>query len=459
MNPLLKNNVRDTLLHMAVPMLAGTFAMNAYNLTDAWFVSKLGLLAQTAIGFIFPVLMLFNCLAMGLGAGITSFISHTLGRGFHPKAARATTHAIVFMGGVAVLTSIFGWLWIDPVFQKLGADDETMVLIHHFMRAWYLGTPFMYLTSMGNGILIAAGDSKAAGRFMMFGTLLNLLLNPILIFGFLGFPALGIRGSAIATVVSQCVAALWMFALLDRKHHLLAKGAGILKGWAASIREVLRLGVPSVLSMLLMPISSAVITRLLSHFGKEPVAAIGVASRIEMFAFIIPMALGMTLMPFISLNYGAGRLDRVEEALTLSTRFALLYGALVTAIFFLSAPFLASLFSQDPRVVETLVAYVRIISFGYGMMEVHRYCGFVLTGLHQPHATMALNAIRVLALLVPLTILGAHWFGVRGVFFGRLIADLIAGSLGLYWAYRSCARLRHLAKLPKGPVEPLTFVE
>jgi putative MATE family efflux protein len=450
MNDLLHNRVRRTLFDLAVPMLAGTFAMNAYNLTDAWFVSKLGLLPQTAIGFIFPVVMLFNCLAMGLGTGVTSHVSHTLGRGLHTRAAQATTHAIALMVGIAVVVSTLGFLFIDAVFQKLGADARTLPLIHDFMRIWYLGAPFMYLGSMVNGILIAAGDSRAAGRFMMFSTILNLALNPLLIFGYAGFPEMGIRGSATATIISQTITALWMVYWLGKKHRLVATGPKVFAGWSASTRAMLRLGIPSVLSMLLMPISSAVITNLLSGFGNEAVAASGVAARIEMFAFIIPMALGMTLMPFISLNYGAGRLDRVREALTLSTRFALLYGAFIAVVFFLGAPFMASLFSRDARVVETLVSYIRIISFGYGMMETHRYCGFVLTGLQRPTTSMMLNAIRILVLLIPLAILGAHWYGVEGVFVGRLVTDLLAGSIGLYWAYHSCDKLRRVAARSAG---------
>ena len=459
MSRLLQNSVRRTLFEMAVPMLAGTFALNAYNLTDAWFVSKLGLLPQTAIGFIFPVVMLFNCLAMGIGAGITSFVSHTLGRGLHAKAAHSVTHAVALVAGIAAVAAALGLIWIDAVFRKLGADGQTLPLIHDFMRIWYLGSAFMYLSSMGNGILIAAGDSKAAGRFMMLGAMVNLALNPLLIFGLAGLPAMGIRGSAAATVLSQTATVAWMFYWLHKRHRLVGAGPGIFDGWTASVRSMLRLGVPSVLSMLLMPISAAVVTQLLSGFGIEAVAAAGVASRLEMFAFIIPMALGMTMMPFTSLNYGAGRLDRVREALGLSTRFALLYGGFIAAAFFVAAPFMASLFSRDPKVVETLVAYIRISSFGYGMMEVHRYCGFVLTGLHMPASAMTLNAVRVLAFLIPFVILGARWYGVRGLFFGRLSADLLAGSVGLYWAYRSCDKLGGLAKLPKARVEPIVFLE
>jgi Na+-driven multidrug efflux pump len=194
-----------------------------------------------------------------------------------------------------------------------------------------------------------------------------------------------------------------------------------------------------MLSMALMPVSAAVITRLLGSFGNAAVAAAGAAARLEMLAFVVPMALGISLTPFISQNFGAGRHDRIREAMVVGTRFALLYGAVVAVVFFVAAPGLARIFSQDAEVVRTLVAYIRIISFGYGMMEVHRYCGFALTGLHKPAQTTVLNAIRVLLLLIPLSCLGAYLYGVRGVFVGRLVADLAVGSIGMAWVRRTLA--------------------
>ncbi|HNV72539.1 MAG TPA: hypothetical protein PKO06_22710, partial [Candidatus Ozemobacteraceae bacterium] len=100
------------------------------------------------------------------------------------------------------------------------------------------------------------------------------------------------------------------------------------------------------------------------------------------------------------------------------------------------APAIAWVFTSDPKVSEVLISYIRIISFGYGMMEVHRYCGFILNGVHQPASATTLNVIRVLVLLVPLSFLGAHLWGIRGVFAARLITDLTVGSIGLYWVTR-----------------------
>ena len=434
---LVNRSVVRTLCSMAVPMLAGTFAMNAYNLTDTWFVSRLGTTALAAMGFTFPIVMLLTFIAGGIGMGVTTLVSHAIGRHDHDDAARLVTHCVLLTLGVAALVAVAGYLTITPVFAQLGADAETLPLVGQYMRIWYFGAAFTALPMLGNGILISAGDSKAASRLMILGTVLNVILDPIMIFGYLGCPAMGIAGAALATVIAKGVAAAWLFKLLYSKYRLLVFRSCRLADYLASARRIMRFAIPGVLSMVLMPISATVITKLLGGFGKEAVAAAGAAGRIEMFAFVVPMALGISLTPFVSQNFGADRVDRVREAYRVATLFALSYGALIAVLFYVCAPWMASAFSADPKVVTIFVSYVRIISFGYGMMEVHRYCGFVLTGLHKPASATMLNAVRVLVLLIPLAYLGAYLWGVTGIFCGRLATDLAVGSIGLAWVSRT----------------------
>ncbi len=305
------------------------------------------------------------------------------------------------------------------------------------MRVWYLGAVVMSLPMVGHGILISAGDSRSVSRLIVLGTVLNVVLDPIMIFGYLGCPAMGIRGAALATVISRGVSTAWLVHLLVRKHRLLAWARWRARELTDSLRSITRFAVPSIVSMVLMPISATVITRLLSGFRNEAVAATGAAGRIEMFAFMVPMALGISLTPFVSQNFGAGRMDRIRQARKIATLFALAYGGVIAVAFYLAAPLLAAAFTDDPRVTETLMSYIRIISFGYGMMEVHRYCGFFLTGMHKPVSATIPNGVRVLVLLIPLSCLGAHLWGVLGVFGGRLATDIIVGAIGIAWVSRA----------------------
>jgi putative MATE family efflux protein len=449
---LVEKGVRRTLLSMAVPMLAGTFAMNAYNLTDTWFVSRLGTLPLAAMGFTFPVVMLLSCVAGGLGTGVTTLMSHALGRRDTPAAATITSIGLLLVLGVAAVLAAAGYLGIDLVFAALGADADVLPLVRQYMRIWYLGAAFMAVPMLGNGLLISAGDSRTAGRFMMLGPLLNVILDPIMIFGWFGFPALGVAGAALATVVGQGASTAWLLLLLRKKHGLLVARRWGLRAYQTTIRNILRLGVPSILSMILMPVSTAVITWILSRMGNAAVAAVGAAQRLEMFAFVIPMALGISLTPFVSQNLGAERLDRIRRSITLSSRFAVGYGLGVALTFFLLAEPLAAVFTRDAQVSAIMVQYIRIVSFGYGLMEVHRYSGFVLTGLQKPVSSALLNGLRILGLLLPLSYLGAQFWGVRGVFWARLITDVIMGCLGLIWVRRVCAdRQQHRALLMQRP--------
>ncbi len=438
---LVSGGVTRTLFKMAFPMLAGTFAMSAYNLTDTWFVSRLGTLPLAAMGFTFPVVMLLTCVAGGLGSGVTTLVSHAVGRGAHEEAARVTSHGLALTVVVSLLMSIGGWFSIDFIFRRLGADAAVRPLVGAYMRTWYFGSLFMALPMVGNGLLISMGDSRTASRFMMLGTLLNLVFDPIMIFGYLGFPALGMRGAALATVIAQGISTAWLLYLLIFKHRLLVFRRWKFSDYLVSLRRIAEFGIPSMLSMILMPISSVVITRLLGECGNEAVAAASAAGRLEMLAFIIPMALGISMTPFVSQNFGAGRLDRIREALRMSTGFALIYGAGMAVLFFIAAHQLAALFSHDAGVTENLVNYIRIISFGYGMMEVHRYCTFMMTGLHRPLQATGLNALRVMVFLIPLSWVGARLGGVQGVFWGRLVTDLTVGSIGMIWVHQLMRRL------------------
>ncbi|MBU1108976.1 MAG: MATE family efflux transporter [Candidatus Riflebacteria bacterium] len=436
MPQLTHGSVKRTLFRMAFPMLAGTIAMSAYNLADTWYVSMLGTVPLAAMGFTFPVVMLLTFVAGSIGTGVTTLSSHAIGKGDHETASRIVTHGVLFTMMVAVSMAIVGYNSIDIVFTRLGADALTLPLIGDYMRTWYLGALSMALPMMGNGILIASGDSKGASRFMVLGMAINVILDPIMIFGWFGFPALGIMGAALATIISQAISTTWLLYLLSVKHRLLKLSLGSLPLFLQSCRSILGFAIPSGLSMMLMPISAAVITALLSRYGHEAVAASGAASRIEMFAFVIPMALGISMTPFISQNMGAGRIDRIREGKNIATTFAIMYGGFIAVVFYLAAPFMAGIFTDDHEVSRILISYVRIISFGYGMMEVHRYCGFVMIGMHKPASATLLNVLRVLILLIPLSYAGAHYYGIKGIFAGRLITDLTVGTVGLIWVTR-----------------------
>lgn len=436
LSKLVNKSVSRTIVHMAVPMLAGTFAINMYNLTNAWFVSRLGTEALAAISFTFPVVLLLMFLTKGLGSGAMTLIAHAIGAKRREKAAELTTHALILAVIYAAIVTILGILTTVPVFSWLGASGMVLDMAASYMKIWYAGGIVMVLQIVSSDIIISTGSMKSVSFLMVGSTVMNVFLDMGFIFGMFGLPKMGIVGAALATILSQATALAAALYILIRRMGLISTAVPDIPALMQSWGRILKFSIPGAIGMILTPISSAVVTWLVSAYGNAAVAAMGVAVRIESFAFMIPMTVGMSLIPFAAQNYGAGRLDRIGTARKGTMTFAVLYGVLIGLLFFLFADAMASVFSEEQAVKEVLRSYIHITCMGYGMLEVHRYAGFMLTGTQEPLQATALNIIRVIVLLIPLSLTGSYLFGLQGVFGGRFATDLLAGSIGIFWSGR-----------------------
>jgi putative MATE family efflux protein len=431
---LVDKSIPRTIIGMAIPMLAGTFAMTMYQLTNAWFVSRLGTEALAAISFTFPVVMFLMLLIRGLGSGAIPLVAHAIGERDHKKAAMFATHALILGIPFAIVISALGIVTITPLFSRLGASGEVLNLTARYMKIWYSGAVIVVLQMVITDIIISTGNTKAVSLILVSSTFLNALLDMVLIFGMFAMPKMGIAGAALATILSHTAALAVAFHILVRRLKLIdmrvSTTASLLDSWG----KFLRFGIPGSLGQVINPIASAVITKLAAGYGTAAVAAMGVAGRIEMFSLMIPMTVGIPLVPFIAQNYGARRVDRIRKARKGTMIFAALYGIFIALLLIIFARPMARLFSAETAVIDILCTYIYITSVGYGIAEVHRYAGFTMIGTHKPFRASALNILRVVVLLIPLTVMGSHFFKLEGIFWGRLTTDLLTGLIGIWWS-------------------------
>jgi Na+-driven multidrug efflux pump len=293
-------------------------------------------------------------------------------------------------------------------------------------------TGLAFLSMSANSILRAAGDAKWPSFVMVFGAVANCILDPILIFGFLGSKPLGIQGASIATTLTRILTLFLSLYVLHRRYGLVARPHLRIRELVDSWRHVLHIAAPSFVSNMLMPVSMFVLTGLVGRHGEAAVAAFGAGGRVEMFAYLCPMALGISLVPLVGQNYGAGRFDRVEDCRQWSERLALGWGAVIAVVFFLAAPWIAPWFSRGaPEVERYLTLYLRIMPFGYGLREVLRYITIFLNATSRPLASLTLNAIFLIGFNVPFAMLGGHLYGVAGIFGGIMVGSNVAGLLAL----------------------------
>ncbi|MDD4537443.1 MAG: MATE family efflux transporter [Lentisphaeria bacterium] len=433
--------VGTTMLKTACAMLAGTLAMSGYNIADTFFVGQLGGEAPlAAMGFTFPVVMLVGCIFHGTGGGIMATMAHALGRNDSKQAALLVSSGMLLVSIIAVLLAAIGIASANWLFAAFGAEGETLVQVRRYMDVWYFGCFTAGLSMEGNKALIAAGKPKSASSMTILGMLVNIVLDPLFIFGFGPVPGMGIRGAAIATVLSQMVSAMVIIVIL-RQAELLHFRRIALPRLFEAWRTIIRYAIPGILGMLLFPIGNAVTTRITASFGDTAVAAVSAASRLEMVAFVFPMAVGITLMPMIAQNYGAKLYSRVRQCLRFAIGAAAFFLIAMGAVFIIFAPKIVVFFTPEQSVQEIMITYLRIIPYGLFMVEIFRFAGFAFTGCGRPNTDAWLKAMRIVGLHIPLSLLAMVLGSLPGLFLARLASDVLSGVIAVVVAWRFVHRL------------------
>lgn len=427
---LTKGPVSGHLVRLTVPMVWGIFAIISFQLVDTFYVSMLGTTKLAAMTFTFPVTYAVFTLFLGLSIATSSVIARQIGEGNEDKVKRIVTHALILAGISGIVLAVAGCALMNPIFMAMGADRETLPLIRSYMGVWFAGWFLTAIPMVGNAALRAGGDSLVPAVIMTVAAVVNIVLDPVLIFGLFGFPRLELQGAAIATVFANFCAMLAGLYVLHVRRKMICRDGLHLKHFKDSLKRLAYIALPVGLTGAIMPISNAVIIALLATYGADAVAAFGVVSRIEAFAFTVIMALATGMAPIIGQNWGAGQTDRVRETLKLSFTFAALWSLLSGLVFIVFAERLATLFSAGhaPDFVRITVLYFYIVALTYvpGNMVAGWSSAFNAMGM--PRRSFMMNVIKMIALQIPLAVLGSRLFGVPGIFASIAVTNVLTGA-------------------------------
>ncbi len=426
---LLEDPVASTIKKMTVPMIYGMVLLMTFNLVDTFFVGLLGTQPLAAISFTFPITFTVISLTIGLGIGTSAVIAKALGKGDKESAKNSGTAAIYLAAVVVAFISYIGYLFIDEIFLLLGASNEMLPLIHQYMDVWFVGSVFLIGPMIGNSILRASGDTKTPSIIMGSAGLINAILDPIFIFGFGPVPAMGIEGAAIATLISWVFGFSLVINIVARKRQLVHTHLIPLKELIASCRGILHIGLPAAGANMLTPIAAAVLTAIVANYGESAVAAFGVGSRIESISCLVVLALSMTLPPFISQNFGAGNMNRVEEGYKTSTKFVMLWQILIYGILILIAPYIADAFAKEKEVADIITLFIWILPLGYGLQGIIILTNSSFNALHKPMVALVLSIVRLFVCYVPAAYIGSLYFGLQGFFGGALLGNVVMASI------------------------------
>ncbi len=444
---LTEGDLTKHLWRLTLPMVWGIFAIISFQLVDTFYISLLGTQPLAAITFTFPITYIVFSLTLGMAIATSSVVSRQIGQGDMEVVKRIASHALVMALSFGLILAVLGLIFMDPIFKVMGADDTMMPIIRDYMVIWFAGSVFLTIPLVGNSAIRASGDSAIPAIIMTVAAVVNIILDPLLIFGLLGFPELGVKGAAIATVFANaCSMVAGLYVLYARKK--LITRESLLHRWhlfGDSAKRLAVIAIPAGLTSSIQPLTNAVIISLLAGYSAEAIAAFGVVTRIEAFAFTIIMALATGMAPIIGQNWGAQKFDRVNETLKRALLFASAWSLFVALLFMLCGKYIVAPFADEgaAEIISIAVLYFWIVAPSYIAGNLVAGWGSAFNAMGMPQRSFAMIVIKLVVLNIPLAIIGSHYFGITGIFTSIAITNLLTGVVFHILNMRVCHKNEH----------------
>jgi putative MATE family efflux protein len=431
---LTEGSIPRHILRMLGPFWIAIMAMMSAGIVDTIYLGRLSTEALAAVGFCFPIVFLGNSVNIGLGAGTLSAISRDLGKKKFEAARSHGASAILLSVVLMMVIASFGLLSMGFVLELMGAAPDIKPLSMSYLKFALPALIFMGAGMMCNNTLRASGEAILPSTIMISGAVLNIIIDPLLIFGIGPFPRLEVAGAALGTLISSIVTASYgLFLVLYYR-----KAVSFLDLTRARVRRALeiigRVGVPAMFSNVLVPIAAFIVTMIIARtLGTKEVAAFTLVGRVEMFSVSLLYALSACIGANTGQNGGAGYTDRVQQAFKFSYMICIIWGVFIGAILALFANVIPAVFSKDPEVLALAAPFFWIVPVtfaGYGLVFVS---AAGLNGLGRPSYGLYYTIIRSLVFYIAFIWIGAKYYGMTGAYVGIAAANILSGFIAYFY--------------------------
>ena len=428
-----EGSVGRHLLRLGSFITMGSLSMNFARLVEAVYLGWIGTEALAALGFAFPVTITLFAFAGGIGTGASSVIARSVGSGDGERAAVLVTHAQILVLVVGSVIGLLGFWYAEIVITALGATGEVREMAADYLTVYMLGFPLFMLSMVGSTLLRATGRAASPGIVMTTGSVLQMAFGPVLIFGWLGLPALGIAGAAWAYVLSRVFSVSIYLALLVRARMIRRS----MKGFWQSFAAIVHVGGPATASGLIQPVSMLIITRLLAAHGHEVVAGYNVAMRVETMVHMVLWGVSSSVGPFVGQNWGAGQFQRARRALSLSNRFCLAWGLVTFVVLFLGGDYFVRLIDDNETVGAVARMFFLIVPLSIGFMGVMQVASTCFNALGRPAPPLIIALLRTFVMYVPIAIVANWVWGYPGIFAATAVTNVVMGTIAWDWNRRT----------------------
>tara|TARA_E500000331_G_scaffold353361_1_gene403864 strand:+ start:704 stop:2059 length:1356 start_codon:yes stop_codon:yes gene_type:complete len=360
---LLTDNVPKLVRKLAVPAMVGTLFQTLYNIVDTFFAGKISPEALAALSKSFPIYFIIIATSIGVTVAGTSLIGNSIGENNKSKTINYFTHIIYFAIIISIFITLIGLIFSKKVFLLMGSTQEVTYLGLEYTNVIYAGAIIFILVVALNSLLHAEGDTKTYRNVLILSFLLNIILNPILIFGFLFIPALGVKGIGIATIIAQSISLIIILIKVLKNNIFKEINKDYLKPKFLFFRNIFFQSMPISISICGYALAAAIIFTYVGQTGEYAVAGYGVGTRIEQVVLLPILGINTAIISIISQNFGAKNFYRIRETYFTAIKYALIIMVISGIIVFISASIITSFFSSDPEVIEYGKRYLKISAF------------------------------------------------------------------------------------------------
>jgi len=427
-------------LDMGFPLMLSLLIQSLYNVVDSIFVARVSEKALTATSLAFPMQHLMIALSVGTAVGLNAVMARAAGAKDEKRACSVATTGFVICLAVSCLFTVIGFLFSGAIASSMTDDPETASMTAVYMGICVMFSQGIFIEKVAQRMLTSVGLSKYSMYSQLAAALSNIILDPILIFGWFGLPAMGVRGAAIATVAGQwlgAIAALYFNKMRNPTIHIR------FRGWKwnwEDVRAIYRIGMPSMITQSLSSVMTALVNAILMPISSTAVAFFGVYFRLQNFVFMPVNGMGQAVLPIAAFNLGAGSRARVREVWRVALRYALAVSLFGLLLFEALPGQLLSLFSAGEEMMKLGVPALRIIAVTFPLATFTYVSGYYCSGLGNAMVNLIGGLLRQVIVLVPALALLARLFGVRAGWFAFWCAELAAFGFCLVMVRRLVRR-------------------
>ena len=415
------------IISLGIPTTISMLITNIYNMADTYFVSQISLSASGATGIVFAVMAILQAFGFMCGHGSGSNISRSLGRKDEENASRFASSGLFLSFCISLVLMIAGLVFLEPLMRLLGSTDTILVEAMNYGRFIFLAAPAMVMSCVCNNILRYEGRAVYAMVGLTFGGILNMMLDPILIFVF----HLGISGAGIATMVAQYLSLFILLIPFFRNRTASRLRLSYISRNIDTFINIIVTGSPSSARQGLNSISTAMLNMMAKPLGDAAIAAMSVVGRVSNMLFSLSLGIAQGFQPVSSFNYGAGDYKRVKESTVFTIGFGTALIAVLCTLAFINAPLIISLFRSEELVIEIGSAALRLMCFGLLLLPTVSVTNMLFQGIGESKKALFVACLQSGAFFIPLVVILTRAFGVNGLICATPLSYLLAFSVAL----------------------------